>query len=277
MKRFIIALVLCLVLVGVMTAPAMATSPLTFTTGLNGCTGDLESGFTLLTGGVQGVFHDLTLVDPDASVKLADGYYGLTLKANAAQKKILWDYFAKLLPYPDFYTQMIKESTGSTPFAYLKAADGVYTLVDAFSFDLFGTDTDLRIDDDYPVGTYVYMGHLKGENNEPLTVKLTLTVERVNLTGSWELDVLSGTYVHDMFISTQSPTGALTGTGGYPMTGPPYWPGYDWTLIGQITGFDVTFTVTYSGGYTATLIGEVGIDGNMSGMVPLAWTATRVP
>jgi hypothetical protein len=61
------------------------------------------------------------------------------------------------------------------------------------------------------------------------------------------------------------------------VTGPPYTPGYDWTLVGQITGTDVTFTVTYSNGYTATLIGKVGLDGNMSGTLPLNWTATRVP
>ena len=122
----------------------------------------------------------------------------------------------------------------------------------------------------------------KGDGDKPLfsgNANVTITDAYVAppSTGTYILNVLNGAYVHDMVISTQSPTGAITGTGGYPWVGPPYLLGYDWTLIGQVTGTDVTFTVTYSNAYTATLVGKIGPDGNMSGTMPWPWTAYRAP
>jgi hypothetical protein len=102
-----------------------------------------------------------------------------------------------------------------------------------------------------------------------------------DLTGTWLLDVNDGTYMHDMVIETQSCTGALTGTGGYPAGGSPYPGGYDWTLTGQLTGDSVTMTITYTSGYTTTLTGTVDLDWNtMSGTGTagvITWVATRVP
>ncbi len=126
----------------------------------------------------------------------------------------------------------------------------------------------------------------KGDEDKPIysgNAKVTITENYVkpSSTGNWILYVNDDTYIHDMFISTQSPGGAITGTGGYPWSGPPYEPGYDWTLVGQITGTDVTFTVTYSNGYTATVTGTIGPDGNMSGDAGTGgvtnWRAVRVP
>jgi hypothetical protein len=101
-----------------------------------------------------------------------------------------------------------------------------------------------------------------------------------DLTGTWLLNVNDGTYMHDMFIETQSWTGALTGTGGYPAGGP-YLDGYDWTMTGQLTGDSVTMTITYTNGYTTTLTGTVDLDWNtMSGTGTsgvTTWVATRAP
>ena len=84
-----------------------------------------------------------------------------------------------------------------------------------------------------------------------------------------------------MFINEQSPTGALSGTGGYPVTGPPYRSGYDWTLIGQLTGYSVSMTITYTNNDQATITGIISLDGNSiiggagTGGVQ-NWVATRV-
>jgi hypothetical protein len=188
MRRLILALGLCLVLIAVMAVPAMADAQqkLTFDTGLvsqpiNAVSGSLASGFTITTS--DGGFYYLFLDNPVASPALADGYYGFTLKANNAktnpQKDILYKYFAdKLWPDPAWYTQINKEINGSTPFFYVKALGGTYTLVDAFVYSIFGVDAPLKIDGDYPTGTFVYMGQLKAVNNAPQMVTVTLTVTR---------------------------------------------------------------------------------------------------
>ncbi len=101
------------------------------------------------------------------------------------------------------------------------------------------------------------------------------------LTGTWLLDVNVGTYMHDMFIISQDSSGALSGTGGYPESGPPYNTGYDWTLTGQLTGTSVTMVITYTNNYTTTLTGTVDSSWNsMSGTGTagvVTWVATRLP
>lgn len=102
------------------------------------------------------------------------------------------------------------------------------------------------------------------------------------LTGTWLLDVNGGAYMHDMFIVSQSSSGALTGTGGYPASGPPYAAGYDWTLTGQLTGNSVTLVIIYTNAYTTTLTGTVVVPSwnSMSGTGTsgvIAWVATRLP
>ena len=101
-----------------------------------------------------------------------------------------------------------------------------------------------------------------------------------DLRGDWLINVNSGAYLHDMTITDQACNGDLTGTGGYPASGPPYESGYDWTLTGQVTGSSVTLTLLYTNGYTATITGTVASDGDsMSGGVGTGgvvdWTATR--
>ncbi len=101
------------------------------------------------------------------------------------------------------------------------------------------------------------------------------------LTGTWLLDVNGGTYMHDMFIVSQDLSGALSGTGGYPTSGPPYTPGYDWTLTGQLTGNSVSLVITYTNNYTTTLTGTVDPSWNsMNGTGTagvVTWEATRLP
>jgi hypothetical protein len=167
-RRFLSVLALTLVFVVVLAAPAMAGKAPTFTSQLasDGGTvpGDVSHGFTLNLGGVAGVLHDLTLVNPVASPTLVDGMYPFYLKASTSQKAKLVAYFtAKGWPQP-YLDQIIAQINGTSPFFFVNAAGGVCTLVDGFSWAMFGTTPTLRIDDDYPVGNYLYSGRLFGSS-----------------------------------------------------------------------------------------------------------------
>jgi len=110
----------------------------------------------------------------------------------------------------------------------------------------------------------------------------TYEVQQHALIGDWLLSVNGGTYLHDMFILSVDSSGNITGTGGYPSSGPPYLPGFDWTLTGTITGTSISMALLYQNTYTATITGTVAGDWNsMSGGAGTGgvtdWTATRVP
>lgn len=187
MKKLMIAAALCLVLVAIMVTPAMAGHPnkieynpeLEVISGSATISGDLETGFTIVVSGTPGGTNVIDLDNADSTPQLKNGMYGFTLKANAAQKNILYDYFAAK-PWPDdWYPQINKEIVGATPYFFLKAEDGEYSLVDNFKLTELEYEPSaavLTIDDDYPEGTYVYMGQLKGENNKPLNLKIILNV-----------------------------------------------------------------------------------------------------
>jgi fibro-slime domain-containing protein len=102
------------------------------------------------------------------------------------------------------------------------------------------------------------------------------------LRGTWYLEVNNSTYDHDMFIVSVTPTGELTGYGGYPAgSGPTYPFPYNWTLVGQVTGFDVEMTLSYQDTYTATITGTIAPTWDfMSGGAGTGgvtnWTATKL-
>ena len=187
MKRLIIALGLCFIMIAVMAVPAMAAAPktLTFTTGLTDnllpVEGTLAGGFRIIVGTIPpSGLHDLTMVNPIATPALKDGMYAFYLKSTGPEKAALMSYFADPLKGwpPEYLAQMHSEVVGGSPFFYLKADAGKYSLVDGFAYELSGglVYNTLRIDDDYPVGTYIYKGHLKGSNNVLLQVTVTLNV-----------------------------------------------------------------------------------------------------
>ena len=210
MKKLIIAAVLSTILVAIMVTPAMAGHPqkVDFTTGLAvdlgsaTISGDLETGFTIIVSGTPGGTNVIILDEPSSTPPLMDGMYGFTLKANAAQKNILYDYFAAKGWPDEWYPQINKEVVGATPYFFLKAYGGNYSLVDSFKLTALGydpSDAVLTIDDDYPEGTYIYMGQLKGANNEPLNLKIILNVV-------WE-ETAALTYVQDnTVLSSESGT-----------------------------------------------------------------------
>jgi hypothetical protein len=171
-------MVLCLVLVCVMVAPVMARPNVAFNTGLaingNELLGSLDAGFKFVTGGT-GALLEATLVEPKATPLLADGMYPFYLNSNPAEKAKLTAYFAaNEWTNPAYYTQITAEINGTSAFFYLKAAGGVYTLVDGFVYGLSGDDSvTLRINDDYPAGLYTYKGTLANAGGKfNLQVKL---------------------------------------------------------------------------------------------------------
>jgi hypothetical protein len=164
-KKILITVVLCLVMVGLMAAPVMAKPNVAFDTGfeIGGATlaGSLDAGFKFVPGATDALL-DAKLVAPTATPALADGMYPFYLRTNMPEAAKLTAYFAAK-GWPQVYLdQIAAEINGTKAFFYLKAANGVYTLVDGFVYGLSGgTGTTLRINDDYPSGNYMYTGTLK--------------------------------------------------------------------------------------------------------------------
>jgi hypothetical protein len=192
MKKLILALALCLVLVVLMAAPVAAAVPkppkLTFDTHITSdgyaLPGNLHGHFTIKTNGVPGLQHVIGLTKTKATPQLADDDYALTLQADASQQTTLTTYFSAM-PWwadPAMQAQMAAEIAGTTPFFFLRAVGGVYSLVDNFRQTL-GLPPVLTIDDDYPTGTYVYTGTLTGNNTATLDVTVTLVVVRAHAKG----------------------------------------------------------------------------------------------
>jgi len=73
-----------------------------------------------------------------------------------------------------YQTQIVNEVNGNVPFFYL---DTPNDLVDGFKYSLGISPTLLTINDNYPIGTYVYTGTLLGTNNAVLHITITLIVQ----------------------------------------------------------------------------------------------------
>lgn len=72
-----------------------------------------------------------------------------------------------------------------------------------------------------------------------------------------------GDWHHTIKVTKMSPGGAFSGTGHYNPD-----KEYTWNVSGNISGSEITFTLTYTGknkGYTVTCEGIVDKDGTMSG------------
>jgi hypothetical protein len=188
MKKIFVTILLCLVIVSM-----TAGSPVkpTFTTGLMSdgtpLAGTIKTGFTLVTTGTPDSMHVLTLNNPVATPPLKDGLYPFYLVADLHQQINLIIYFSNKswwIPNQDWQTQIIKEIEGATPFFYLKADAGAYSLVDGFKYALgLGPQSPipypLTIDDDYLVGKYCYIGKLQPKNSAlPYLVEIDLKVTR---------------------------------------------------------------------------------------------------
>jgi hypothetical protein len=188
MKKLIFVAAIAVVLICLLAAPALAAKPnLVFVTHITSdgvkCPGNSTGLITLATKGVAGLtaMHLLGVTGTNANPGLDDGLYPFRLNATDDQKATLTSYFGLKGWPPAYVLQIAKEISGESPFFLLKVEDGAYSLVDGFIYGQYGVDTQqLRIDDDYPVGTYKYAGSVDG-NGVTLNLVVTLKVVRVAL------------------------------------------------------------------------------------------------
>jgi hypothetical protein len=195
----VLVLLSTIALVCLVAAPAVAAKPnLVFHTKVTSTTGDVtvtlpgnsQSWMTLRTGGQAGPasWHTLGLTQTKANPGLEGDEYPFYLVSSTAD---LADYFADKVGWPDdFRDQIAAEIAGDAPFFILTYDGTTYGLVDGFHRGLspiggwtgydygFTGFEPLVIDDDYPVGRYVYEGTLVGTNDAELLVTITLRVVR---------------------------------------------------------------------------------------------------
>jgi hypothetical protein len=103
-----------------------------------------------------------------------------------------------------------------------------------------------------------------------------------DLTGAWDLVFnIGGEYAHDMVITVHDAGGNLTGTGGYPASGPYT---HEWVLTGTVVGNNVNITITYlteNPGYQVFMTGVVSNCDAMAGTMTTSalqsgtWAAFR--
>jgi hypothetical protein len=98
-----------------------------------------------------------------------------------------------------------------------------------------------------------------------------------NVSGNWVFDfILTGSNVDNYYNVTFAQTGtAITGTGEYPISGPPY--SYTWNITGAVIS-GINFTATYTSGATGTVMqvtGTIAPNGSMSGTWSDNYQGTR--
>jgi len=141
--------------------------------------GTLATQFTIVTTRSNSApAHVLALTGTTSTPALTDGSYAFTLQATSSQKTALTNYFAAKGWPSNYLTQIGTEINGTSPFFYLKALGGSYSLVDGFKSALSISPATLTIDDNYPIGTYIYTGTLSGSNGATLPITVTLVVQQ---------------------------------------------------------------------------------------------------
>jgi|GEM_PF-2783049 len=146
--------------------------------------GDLSTGFSteLLPLSSPDAYYYLDVTSGSSTnIALQPGYYGFTITSHPAE---LFTYFAakgvNASAVPGTWQNVAyKIITGELPTFYLgTASDGSMQLVDGLLHYLnAGDNSRLRINPDYPTGTYTYSGNITGINGETsglITVSLTL-------------------------------------------------------------------------------------------------------
>ena len=217
MRRILVALSAAALTIAIAT-PVLAAKPakpatLTFDTHLTrtldgqiwtNIPGNVKSGFLFVTGGDSNVAYTIGTSNTNAKPGLEwpldantpGGGIPFYLASTTAD---LTSYFAAKGWPQQYLDQINAEIAGDAPFFVLQNAGNGYWLGDGFKNPIYGLgcfpDADgnpiydgvcvfppgmngVTIDDDYPVGTYVYSGHLVGTNGATLDLEIKLTVVR---------------------------------------------------------------------------------------------------
>jgi hypothetical protein len=159
--------------------------------------GDILSGFELQTN--NDPLKDYLLqfkFDTNASEPLEPGYFGLKLISSTITPDDLKSYYdLRGVPEP-FLTYLKHAADGSNPFVYINT--DTLKLVDATKHDLLGgSDIDMTVPGDFPLGTYTVEGKIFDLAGNETTVTLILKVlgdrvaPEVNVPANIEIEATS--------------------------------------------------------------------------------------
>jgi len=157
------------------------TSPTMTVTGFTAdsltMSGDKLNGFVLNTNNNSTKEYLIQFADGTSSSEfLSDEYFGLKLISSTVSVNDLKEYYtARNVPEP-FLTYLKDAVDGTNPFVYIKG--NTIRLIDAARHDILGTDTDMAIPGDYPLGTYVVSGKIYDLAGNEVIVIYKLIVAR---------------------------------------------------------------------------------------------------
>ena len=177
-------------------------------------------GFVLPTHGVAGMIHQLGTTNTKVNPGIPDGPYPFYLKASATQQAALTAYFAAKGWTGDLLDQSAKEVAGTAPyFDLVVGAGNGYFLEDGFhqALPIDPPMYSVAFGDDFPVGTYTFIGRLVGTNGATLDYTIMLTVKRLTPTLKFSTNLtdfdapLAGTPAKGFVLPTHGVVGAIHG------------------------------------------------------------------
>ena len=156
--------------------------------------GDLDQGYSMVLDPAN-PYEYLDVANLSATPALADGLYDFYFDAFRAPDGF-WDYWAALGVVegaPGWQGTMWAIINGDTPMFYLEVSAGgtTFNLVDGLQYQLDGTMAPLRVNGNYPLGTYHFGGEVfDGTDTEYLNIQITFTQQAtVSLEStSWTID-----------------------------------------------------------------------------------------
>ncbi len=141
--------------------------------------GTLTTGYILVTTNDPAKDHLVQFAAGTASNEtLAAEHFGLYLTGSTVSAADLKAYYAaRGVPAP-YLAYLNGAVDGSNPFVYINGS--TVKLADGAKFAIQGTDVDMTIPDDFPVGTYTVEGDIWDEAGNKTAVKLILVVTNPN-------------------------------------------------------------------------------------------------
>jgi len=165
----------------------------------------------------------------------------------ASAAKVPWNLSGAVMPVPPYGSRDIPGSDTASKLI-VNQPNGVVEVTITGAMNGLNPDTTYTVYLSKAYTPYVYTGW--------------------SIVGDWVLRLHYGSsiYDHDVVISGQS-SGILTGTGGYPISGPPYNYPYNETITGMIDVMSgaVTIHSDYQNSYWYVATGTIASDGTMSG------------
>jgi VCBS repeat-containing protein len=139
--------------------------------------GDLATGYILPTTNDPAIDH-LLQIAATVDAPLADEYSGLYFveaESTVSTAELQAYYAARGVPTP-YLEYLNGAADGTNPFVFIKEAGLSLSLVDAAKHTIQGTDVDMTVPDDFPLGTYVVRGVVADAAGNETTVTLILIV-----------------------------------------------------------------------------------------------------